>query len=173
MTVSEKVCGHCRLLKAASEFNICRSRRSGLHSWCRECQNAWAAQPQIADARKARRNEKYGANIDFRARAIVRSLKARAGKLGVPFAIRPEWVAAKLRAGRCEITGLPLDFTAGTGRGACSPSVDRIDGEYGYVEGNCRVILWALNAAFGPWGEDAFLPIAEALVEARRSRKAA
>lgn len=173
VSVAEKRCPKCDLTKPAAAFNICRSRITGLHSWCRECQSAWASQPHIADVRKARRVERYASNIEFRARAIVRSLKARAGKLGVPFEIRPEWVAERLSAGHCEVTGLPLDFTSGTGRSAYSPSVDRVDGEQGYIESNCRVIVWGLNAAFGPWGEDAFLQIAEAFVQSRRGRRAA
>ncbi|KKM65656.1 hypothetical protein LCGC14_1489090 [marine sediment metagenome] len=35
----------------------------------------------------------------------------------------------------------------------------------GYTEDNCRVILWALNAAFGSWGEAVFRDISLAWLE--------
>lgn len=56
----------------------------------------------------------------------------------------------------CEMTGLPFDMAATKKRRWNSPSIDRIDASKGYVIGNVRFVLWALNAGFSDWGEKVF-----------------
>src|SRR5437764_13038314 len=34
-----KKCSHCKMLKAAIEFNVCRSTHTGLQAWCKHCQS--------------------------------------------------------------------------------------------------------------------------------------
>ena len=50
------------------------------------------------------------------------------------------------------MTGLPFDLEA---EKICwnSPSFDRIKAGGGYVRGNVRLVLFAMNAALGNWGE--------------------
>lgn len=104
-----------------------------------------------ADARARRPGRALQPQV--RASWLVQGCKARAKKKGVPFDIETSDVAPALERGVCDMTGLPFTITAGS-RGAYSPSIDRIRPDLGYVKGNIRVILWALNAAFGPWGEE-------------------
>jgi hypothetical protein len=54
------------------------------------------------------------------------------------------------------------------GREPFRPSIDRIDSSVGYVVGNCRVVLVAVNIAMSTWGEGLFLRIARAAVERQR-----
>jgi hypothetical protein len=75
-----------------------------------------------------------------------------------------DWLEPKLIDGRCEISGLPFDLEQNESRGPFRPSVDRIDSLKGYTKENCRVIIWALNAAFAQWGEQTFKYIAKAWI---------
>jgi hypothetical protein len=53
---------------------------------------------------------------------------------------------------KCALTGLPLEFTrGGTNWGGfwCNPfscTIDRIDSEKGYVEGNIQLVIWKINS---------------------------
>lgn len=76
--------------------------------------------------------------------------------------------------GVCALTGLPMSLHERQGgKGPRNPyqmSLDRIDSNKGYVKGNVRLVLWAMNAALSVWGEEAFATIAEAFVARRSSR---
>lgn len=74
-----------------------------------------------------------------------------------------EWLQAKVDAGLCELSGLPLDME--TKRGPNSPSIDRIDPRGGYTKENCRVILWFLNHALSNKGEQYAIQVFRAVVE--------
>lgn len=78
-------------------------------------------------------------------------LSIRARKKGIAFELTEDWLQPKLDAGVCELSGLTL-----TEKGVLAPlmpSIDRKDSSKGYTPDNCRVICWALNAAFNQWGE--------------------
>ncbi len=70
------------------------------------------------------------------------------------FDLTKDWIQSRLE-GVCELSGMPFDFLAAP-RDIFTPSIDRVNSELGYTQDNCRVIVWALNAAFGTWGEAAF-----------------
>lgn len=97
---------------------------------------------------------------------LVVHAKVRAKKLGVPFDLKAADVLFALELGVCEVTGLPFERIPKE-RNPFSPSLDRKIPALGYVKGNIQVVLWALNAARGTWGDDVLLHIAEAL---RRSK---
>ncbi len=80
--------------------------------------------------------------------------KRRAEKKKVTYEISDverQRVEEVIASGLCEMSRLPFMFLTGT-RNPYSPSIDRIKPELGYVDGNIRVILWALNMAMGEWG---------------------
>lgn len=97
-------------------------------------------------------------------------VRARAKAKGLPYDLDnhvPEF-EARLNVGKCELTGIP--FELGRGHHWANPSVDRIKPEDGYVYGNIRIILCALNIALGNWGEDVLLKIVAAYQEPLRDR---
>jgi hypothetical protein len=47
------------------------------------------------------------------------------------------------------------------------PSLDRINSQKGYVRGNVRLVCTAVNFGLGQWGDEVFLPIAEATTHRR------
>lgn len=101
---------------------------------------------------------------------LMAAAKKRATSLELPYDLDRYSVElrARIRAGHCELSG--IKFQKGVnGKTAYSASIDRIVPELGYVYSNIRVIVWALNAGFGNWGEDAFAEIAKAYLERRKA----
>lgn len=92
------------------------------------------------------------------------SAQQRAKKKGVAFDLTPEWVNARW-TGRCEITGIEFrtDKTS-RGPGFFSPSLDRVVPEHGYVQSNCRFVLWAVNAMKSEGTDEDMLFVARAIV---------
>lgn len=71
------------------------------------------------------------------------------------FTLPVEWFTERLEGGVCEESGIPFYFLDTEGsRSAFAPSVDRVDSSEGYTPDNCRMVLWALNSAFGEWGAE-------------------
>lgn len=68
---------------------------------------------------------------------------------GIPFLIDFEHLCKLVDEsdGRCALSGLPFAKGPPGMKGVYSPSLDRIKPELGYVPGNVRVILDAVNGA--------------------------
>lgn len=103
-----------------------------------------AANPERERASHYRNHIRARLNVPYKKLLITAA--ARATKKKVPFSLTVEW-AEKTWTGRCAVTG--IEFKLGlltSGPKMYSPSIDRIVPELGYVPGNCRFILWAVNA---------------------------
>lgn len=110
---------------------------------------------------RARRKERPADYLLFDA-------KRRAEKKNVPYSIdnvERTRIENVISAGFCEVTGLPFANLEGTAN-PWSPSIDRIVPELGYINGNVRVVVWALNMAKSGWGDDVLLKLARAIVDA-------
>lgn len=97
-----------------------------------------------------------------RAAHLVAAAKKRARVRHLPFDLAPVDIEPILARGVCERTGIPFQRIE-HGRSPYSPSIDRILPSKGYVRGNVQVILYALNAAYGFWGEQVLREIVSAL----------
>lgn len=73
------------------------------------------------------------------------SIRKDAVRRGIPFEIDIgyAWQLFRQQAGRCELTGQRLTFTGGRRRGTAS--LDRIDNDCGYVEGNVQWLHKDIN----------------------------
>lgn len=98
-----------------------------------------------------------------RAGALYFGTKHRARLNGLAFTLSRDWIVAALDLGVCSATGIPFDLTLGNGRGPFSPSIDRIDNSQGYVDGNCRLVVWIYNTARNHWGDEPLRRMVEAL----------
>lgn len=77
-------------------------------------------------------------------RLMLARAKRRAEASGIPFDLNTEDISIP---DVCPVLGLPLSVSQGSGApGHCSPSLDRIIPELGYVRGNVRVISHRANA---------------------------
>jgi hypothetical protein len=117
---------------------------------------------------------------------ILRYCKRRARMKGREFNLSSDWVLERLRAGVCEVTGLPFDVTniSRTDDQMTSPwrpSVDRIDSSKGYTEDNCQLVVLAYNRMKSDMTEEQMRTLAIAIakpllkkaIEAKRLRLAA
>lgn len=96
---------------------------------------------------------KHRASPRGRASQIVAYAKKRSVRQKVPFDLEIEDVVGQLEKGTCEVTGIPFQKYPGA-QGPYSPSIDRKAPELGYVKGNIQIVVWALNAARGWWGDE-------------------
>jgi hypothetical protein len=79
-----------------------------------------------------------------------------------------EFAEANMLTGVCEATGIPFELEAL--RGWNTPSYDRIDSSLGYTKQNTRLVLFALNAACGTWGEQKVVQIYSAILKKRTEK---
>lgn len=133
--------------------------------------------------RKWRENNKDRVNINsikskerHFAAYILKRCRDSAKKRGIPFDLSKRWIQEKLDSGLCEVSGLPFDFRIGTGgrrgkRNPYGPSIDRQDSDKGYIEENCQMVVWMLNAAKGSWTIEDVMYLARALVSKEKRSK--
>lgn len=87
----------------------------------------------------------------------------RALKKKFPFELTREWCLQNW-TGKCAITS--LDFIFGTQTYyPFSPSIDRIDSSKGYLQNNCRFVLFAVNSLKGIGTDEQMLQIAKAIAD--------
>lgn len=77
------------------------------------------------------------------------------------------WVREKLKLGRCEVTGLPFDFT--TEGGPFAASIDRKDSSKPYTEENTQIVVWIHNAARNNWGDGPLHQYMKAYIKNKRT----
>lgn len=150
----KRKCRYC--LKMKSEIRDFKYFGSPI---CRDCHCARERQYRIDDPEKVRARE-----CRRRGKYLFYYAAKRAKDKNLPFDLDIEDMNRRVAEGKCEITGLPLAIE-GRGQTWNSPSIDRIKPELGYVRSNVRVVIWALNSAFGTWGEGVFAALAERYLE--------
>jgi hypothetical protein len=142
-----------RELKREAVRDYWRAHRSANNEACR--------------AREANWRSAAFATIEGRASRMVSRAKVFAKRSGVEFDLTKEWVAERLAAGRCEVTGILFDL--GPNPNQCrsnpfQPSLDRIKAGGGYTKDNVRVTVFIFNVARSDFGDEALVTMASALV---------
>jgi hypothetical protein len=144
------------------------------HAAIRETANA---------ARKARRDANLEAaraqqrESNYKARTVspwfklLAGAKARAKKYCIPFDLTEEWAISRW-TGCCELTGIPFrSDERGSGPKSFAASVDQIEPRAGYVQSNCRFVLWAVNALKHDGNDTDMYLIAAALLDTKFSNE--
>jgi hypothetical protein len=113
-------------------------------------------------------------SIAITAQKLVKNARHRAARKKLPCNLTISFIEDALRRQnmRCAVSGLPFDFAfnieKSMSRNPYNPSLDRIDCKRGYVQGNVRVVLAAINYAINEWGSEEYLKICKAVAEANR-----
>jgi hypothetical protein len=163
-----KHCARCHQVKDRSEFSPCPGRVDRLHDWCKRCRSADESQRRKAPHIIERYRRQYENDMRFRAQKLLCSIGKKCRRERLAFDLDVDWLERRLAAGRCELTGIPFNMSvAGRRRNAFTPSIDRIVAGGGYTKSNCRVVIYALNAAMNDWGLDVVYQVAEALLARR------
>lgn len=85
--------------------------------------------------------------------------RKRAEDFAIPFTLTYEEWEAKVRVGRCSVTGLPFR----RGGGPFAPSPDQIIPRGGYTPENVRAVIWAFNQGRSNWRDEDVREMAEGL----------
>jgi hypothetical protein len=157
-----KRCPKCSEVKQLSSFHGVGRNRFG---WCKSCHSANERARRLMPRNVDKRRNLYETDMTFRARQLVRAIEKRCRRNGIPFELDPEWLASRLSAGRCELSGIKFELKIHRSDRAhpFSPSVDRIAPSLGYTKSNCRVVLFALNMAMSDFGIDILLQMTDAV----------
>ena len=170
-----KTCTKCKEPKPLTSYRKCWGRSSdGLKPLCVTCQRAyemdWRAKnkDRLKQARKNRKKKNLEYQIRYNkedwARYTTSRLKPRCLKRGIPFDLDQHLgeLNQRYEAGICELTGLPFRQYLWGKRTWDSASIHRVNPTDGYIYSNVQVVCFAVNAAIGDWGEEAFTMIASA-----------
>lgn len=88
--------------------------------------------------------------------------KNRASKKSFAFDLTREWCEQNW-TGRCAISNLPFSFGTQL-HFPFAPSIDRIDSSLGYIQANCRFVLFAVNSFKGTGTDEDMFNITRAIV---------
>lgn len=94
--------------------------------------------------------------------SCLRSAERRARQKKLDNDLTLEW-AASVWTGRCAFTGHPFELFGGSGC-MTGPSIDRINSAKGYVQSNCRFILFGINSLKARGTDEDVRRIAEIIV---------
>lgn len=163
-----KTCAKCKEKKPRSEFSPASrfANGDGLHGYCKACRCQEELERRKNPLLVQKFHHKYETDMDFRAKQLLCAVQKRCRKNHWAYDLDAEWLAGRLRIGTCELTGLRFEMSVATRRPTMyTPSIDRIVPGSGYTKDNCRVVLHAINIGMLAYTLEAFLPIAQALVE--------
>ena len=156
VTVTEKECFCCKIIKPAKAFPRNSTLNGGLHSWCKVCIHKKLEVSEYYVRLKLRKkirlntDEEYKLKINTakresrnrnREKILLHSCKNRAIQKNMEFNITIEDIVIPEI---CPILKQPLIY--GTkAEYNFSPSVDRIDNSKGYIKGNIQIISKKAN----------------------------
>jgi hypothetical protein len=184
--MKNKNCPHCKQTKPISDFSKRSDSKLGLMSWCRPCNRNKVKKWRLNNKEKCYANmlkwkrknkvkvsaiqKRYRSNNPLNVRSTKMVCEARSKSLikNLPFNIDFQYVYNLCKTGKCDITG--IEFNTKSGKNPYSPSLDRIVPKLGYIRGNVRVILWALNAFKNKWSDSEIYPIAKQFCKSYEER---
>lgn len=176
------LCKSCRSEKRKQEYwsqpeefrAKSRARQAKNKAAYKKTKREWYAQNADREAgrmRKYRADNKEQHTANWRRQQktkpwirLVSKAKARAAEKGLDFDLTSEW-ATSVWTGRCAVTGAEFLSNAKKFR---SPSIDRINPELGYVQSNCRFVLWIVNVFKNNGTDQEMKEVAKLIVDSDR-----
>ena len=137
LKVSVKDCSKCGESVSLDQYSVSRSKADGLQSYCKACDKTY---------HKAYRNTQGGFIMrlvsDAKKSTKERNEKGRGHKFNLTVPKLNKLITDQ--NGKCAISGAVLVFQQFSDNQA---SVDRIDDNLGYIDGNCRLVCLEFNTA--------------------------
>lgn len=102
------------------------------------------------EERLANNKYKASARVNKGKPGLIILWRSSAKTRGIPWGLTDEYLLNLMEVEFCPILELPLIYSSYSGKGSgvsnpCRASLDRIDSDLGYVEGNVRIVSWAFN----------------------------
>jgi len=164
-----KFCNGCKRELPLDAFHRTSDpkRKDGRVSRCKKCRAEYDANRKkdplvrkrintgLRAWRKQNRDTLYDKNRGLKRRLpiLLIAAKKRARRKSIEYGIseiEKARLLSVLELGKCELTGTSFNLAAV--RGPDTPSLDRINPDVGYVDGNVRIICHAINCGIGTWG---------------------
>lgn len=112
-------------------------------------------------------------NLDSKMHRITKllsSAKRRAKDNNLDFDINLDYLL-ELWTGHCEVSGVEFEYHKTDKRvNKNAPSLDRIDSDFGYIQGNVRFVTWHVNCAISEYGYETFVALCEAVIKNKEIR---
>ena len=156
MDIPTKQCSCCKQPKPLTEFFRVTSRgRSGYRPECKACGKIKYNTPEHKAKRRIYAKKHRDANKEFfleyergrrnkvKPNKLLSAAKCRAKEHGLDFNID---IGDTSIPEKCPILGIEIKVSNGRGPTDNSPSVDRINNDFGYVKGNVDVISFRANS---------------------------
>lgn len=161
-----KICSKCGENKLLEEFYSNKGRKKNTATYCIPCDRAY-----YRKNKHIWREQRL--KLDWRAKELFRSAKARAEKKGCVFAISLIRVEFALMLGVCERTGLKFDLSSPVGRkfNPFAPSIDKVDPFGDYTDANIQVVCYAYNQGKNQFTDDEYIAFCRRVVEQDEIRK--
>lgn len=167
--VKDKKCSVCEEYKLVTEFYI---KGNGYYPYCKECSRKKQRDYSNSDVGKMKRKAKYDQvkdtdeyksmqkkssqkhynSLEGRAKTLLKTTKRKGENFkGQESDMDLDFIIERLENGKCEVTGIPFNFenTFGTMKNPLAPSIDRINGNIGYLKSNTRLVIWQYNLMKG------------------------
>ena len=109
------------------------ARCARMRSYYRKYPEKWTTHSNHWRAKRAAERPWYN---------LLGTAKYRAKKESLPFDLTHEWASARW-TGYCEMSG--IQFVLNKSRSSFSPTIDKVDSSLGYVQSNCRFVLFGVN----------------------------
>lgn len=151
-TCVNRQCRVCGITKPINDFSPTGNGRGlcGRSHLCKPCKSE-QTKARYNSAVKDRALEHRRVDRWRRAGELLSNARGRAKKYGLELTLTQEWIAERLKPGRCERTGLQFSLQR---RSALAPSLDRRERTQGYTPENTQIVCWFYNRAKGTGSDE-------------------
>lgn len=151
---NKKRCSTCNIIKNINYFYSKPQRISQLMPFCKKC--------------SYQKKKKHNSKNHFK--YICWKIKAKCKKKNITYNLTDKYLEDmyKNQGCKCALTNISFQSFENTSISPYTLSIDRIIPSAGYIVGNVRLVLYAINCALNEWGEDVFKTLCKAYLENKK-----